>query len=183
MSAEAHQLEDTVIPRLETLYNAGQVRRMHTVPTIAHHSIAQHVYGSLLLAVEICRAAKIDPKNVMLALLVHDAPEVMTGDVPAPAKRRFGNLKIALDGAENFFYEKLGIEGQLLNPEERQIIKVCDCLDLMFNTLHEKRLGNNYPDIDIMMRNARKYVQENIEVPLVREIHDYLVMEYEYASK
>ena len=171
MAIESQNLRRTVIGRIEILYNAGQVKRMHTVPTLGNHSIAEHVYGSLVLAYELCALNKIDSAPVVRALLYHDAAEVMTGDVPAPVKRKFPKVKEAFEEMEKFFDGNVGLDASPPTEFEYAVIKACDTLDLMFNVLREFRFGNRHPDLKIVWDNCLSYIQAQYHVAGV----DYLV--------
>jgi 5'-deoxynucleotidase YfbR-like HD superfamily hydrolase len=169
---------DEAVARLETLYESGAVKRMHTVPTVCHHDIAGHVYGSLLIGVELCRYNEVPTQNVMLALLYHDAAEVDTGDIPAPVKRRSLSITEALEGMEEEFASEVGHHNPILIPFESDIIKAADTLDLMFKCVIERRMGNRHPRLTIVMHNVLKYIQAQQHVKGVGMIAMHLASQW-----
>lgn len=166
------------VARLETLYESGTVKRMHTVPTVGHHDIAGHVYGSLLIGVELCRHNATPTQNVMIALLYHDAAEVDTGDIPAPVKRLSLDIKHALEAMESEFAEEVGHFDPRLTKIETDIVKAADTLDLMFKCVIERRMGNRHPRLAIVMHNVLSYIEAQKHVRGVGEIAMHLASEW-----
>jgi 5'-deoxynucleotidase len=177
-----------MIARLRTLYDAGDVKRMHCIPTIRSHAIAEHVYGSLLIAVELINlnrtsAAKevlnISLERVMLALMVHDAPEVVTGDVPAPVKRKYPALREFYDSMDTEFYLKVDIQLPQLNKIENAIVRASDTLDLGMLCLREREMGNRHPYLHRVMKNVLDYAEEVSYIAGVTELREHLIEEWE----
>lgn len=169
--------------RLDKLYDAGDVKRLHTVPTVRDHTIAAHVYGSMLIATELVRqnrahaavsATSLSLERVLMALLLHDAPEVATGDIPAPVKRASASIADALTALEEEFYEGLKIFIPDLNPIERDIVKVSDSLDLVMNCVRERLAGNRHPAIKRVFERAIGYAEEMKHIVGVPELKVYL---------
>ena len=165
----------SVIKRVNELYNAGDVKRLHTVNTLQTQTVGQHVYGSQIIAVELLNRAieegiEVRAVAVLIALLLHDAPEVVTGDIPAPTKRAMPGLNAELDKMEFDFYEKLNIEVPELTKAEADIVKSADVLDLMMTCVRERRLGNRHPRLAEVMRNVATYLNEQIHVAGVVEL-------------
>lgn len=169
--------------RLEKLYDAGGVRRMHTIPTVRTHTIAEHVYGSMLIAVELFKlnvkvvaaeGLSLSWERVMQALLVHDAPEVDTGDIPAPVKRASFAIEHALEVMEAEFYQEYAVDTRLLNSLEADIVKAADILDLVFNCVRERLMGNRHPRLGVVYDNAQRYAAEKVHLKGVVEMKMYL---------
>jgi 5'-deoxynucleotidase YfbR-like HD superfamily hydrolase len=100
--------------------------------TIAHHS-ANVAYICFILGEE----------NFLYGALVHDTPEVYTGDIPYPFKHQNPALKQFLDAAEEGFLRHN--EMYLEIPEEvQQVIKAADMLDLVFKCVDEMQMGNSH---------------------------------------
>lgn len=170
----ARSVKQTVAParlsdlekRLSALYDAGEVKRLHTVPMLRPHTIAEHVYGSLLIASELVtlnvRMAastnlNISYQKVVAALLIHDAPELRTGDAPAPVKRAFPAVDDAHAQMENDFYHEHDMEFPYLNELEAHIVKASDTLDLGFTIVRERRMGNRHPILKEVYDNVMLY--------------------------
>lgn len=148
------------VKRAEMLRRAGHVSRMHTIQTVKPRPISEHVYGASCIAVELCLANRIHPGHVLMVMLIHDAPELKTGDAPAPTKRLPG-MNALYRKMEEAFYEKWKFEIPDLMELEAMICKASDYIDLAYTCLEERRLGNKSPDIAEVLTNAIKYVKES----------------------
>jgi 5'-deoxynucleotidase YfbR-like HD superfamily hydrolase len=147
--------------RVAILYRAGEVKRLHTVYTQHTHTIAEHVYGSQVLALELCRLNNLDEASqgrVLQMLLLHDAPEVWTGDWPAPIKRTSPALKGLGEHLEREFYNKNDIYLPNLNPTEEAIVKACDTLDLAMTCMRERLMGNRSSALAAVFNNCMSYI-------------------------
>jgi 5'-deoxynucleotidase YfbR-like HD superfamily hydrolase len=172
--------------RLEILYFAGHVRRLHACPVLCEHPVSSHVYGSLLVATELCRLNGLDDAKtlrVFRALLVHDADEVENGDVPAPTKRKSPLIAAALRQLEGEFHEGLGtttdveIDGLILD-----VVKACDTIDLMFKCVHERRMGNGHYQLAKVFRNISRYIKEQMHVEGVELIVEMVTNQWIQAG-
>lgn len=169
------------IERIEKLREAGDVRRFHVKRGI-NQTDGQHVYGTLILAVELCRQNNIVGHRawcVLMTLLYHDTPELEQGDVPAPVKRDYPVVREALEKMEVEFYATLGIGMPELLPEEQHIVKACDTLDLMWKCLDTLRDGNRHRGLMSMMRNVSEWIKTQYAIIGVQPIADYLKYEWD----
>lgn len=172
------------------LNDAGDVKRLHTVNTQRQWLIGRHVYGAQCIAVELCRINMIDPGNSLLALLYHDAPEVLTGDIPAPTKRHSPAIDKSLRMMEAEFYaswDLLQPGGHLrahnilatgLIKLELGICKAADTLDLGMSMVIERRNGNRNPKIQHVISNVLDYMIPHYWIPGVKEFTEYLDNEW-----
>lgn len=62
----------------------GAVQRTHSTPGIGDHSVARHSFNMLTLLLILKPDASAE---LMKAIIMHDVPERLTGDMPHPAKR------------------------------------------------------------------------------------------------
>lgn len=131
----------TPIQRLDNTLESGKVLRYHAVPTVRPQTIAQHVYGVMVLGIYIAA------ENVSLALLtemmLHDSGEYITGDIPYTTKRDNPGLRDVLHAMENKGrVEHMLLPEAILTSREKAILKVCDTLEgLIWCALHEERHG------------------------------------------
>jgi 5'-deoxynucleotidase YfbR-like HD superfamily hydrolase len=160
--------------RIGFMRDAGEVTRLHTVNTIHRHTVAEHVYGAQVIALELCRLNLIEPGRVLLALLEHDAAEVETGDVPAPTKRANADIKTAFDLLEDGVAEMVGFSAPVLTSKEQAILKAADWLDLAYRCLEERRLGNRNPRLQRTFLNIMDYTAA-FDVQGVSELRTELV--------
>lgn len=159
------------------LRRSGLVRRLHTVPVVRGQTVGEHVYGSLIIAEYLFHKnpeMAYDTKMMIFrTLLYHDAAEVETGDVPAPAKRRYPGLHMQLLAAEMLFDSRHGLEVGL-SARDMLFVKACDLLDLGFTCVLEASLGNRTREINEVYFNVLDYLKDCLEVPGVVELMDEL---------
>ena len=96
-----------------------------------------------------------DAETLAAAALYHDAPEILTGDLPTPIKYHSRSIKTAYDEVEDVAVTKL-LSGlpeplrpayqRLLNgdlpPEDRALLKAADTLSAYIKCVEERRAGN-----------------------------------------
>ena len=118
----------------------------HMVAVIAHALglVRRDVFG-----------VDCDPEALAAIALYHDAPEILTGDLPTPIKYHSADIKSAYDEVENLAVEKLLAElpeklrpayRKLLtapeHPEEYELVKAADKLSAYVKCVEERRAGN-----------------------------------------
>lgn len=168
----------------EELRRAGRVTRLHTVPTVGHHTLARHVYGAQVLALALlAKCPRADRGRVLEALLLHDAPEVETGDIPAPVKRGHPLLQAAMDNMEKAWYEARSIKLPELTDLEKRIVKSCDILDLGWACVEERQLGNQTRQLGLVYINVLAYLQDYIDVPGVTDMRENMIAVWEEACE
>ena len=96
-----------------------------------------------------------DPEHLAAVALYHDAPEILTGDLPTPIKYHSASIKNAYDEVETVAVEKLLSElpdalrpayRALLTapqrPEEYELVKAADRLAAYIKCVEERKAGN-----------------------------------------
>ena len=96
-----------------------------------------------------------DPEHLAAVALYHDAPEILTGDLPTPIKYHSVSIKNAYDEVETVAVEKLLAElpdalrpayRSLLTasrrPEEYELVKAADRLAAYIKCVEERKAGN-----------------------------------------
>ncbi|MCC8078166.1 MAG: 5'-deoxynucleotidase [Oscillospiraceae bacterium] len=95
-----------------------------------------------------------DPDALAAAALYHDAPEILTGDLPSPIKYHSSDIKRAYDEVERLAVEKLLLElpealrpayRALLSvsPETHEMVKAADRLSAYIKCVEERKAGNH----------------------------------------
>ena len=118
----------------------------HMVAVIAHALgvIRREVFGR-----------ECDPNALAAAALFHDAPEIITGDLPTPVKYHSGDLTAAYKEVERGAAEKLVsmlpvelqsayeplISGKV-GEENEQLVKAADRLSAYIKCIEERKAGN-----------------------------------------
>lgn len=118
----------------------------HMVAVLAHAlgCIRRDVFGK-----------DCDVEYLAAVALYHDAPEILTGDLPTPIKYHSASIKTAYDEVETVAVEKLLSElpdelrpayRELLTapqrPEEYELVKAADRLAAYIKCVEERKAGN-----------------------------------------
>ena len=137
-------------------------------------SLSEHTCDTALLAHTLCLIARrytgtpCRPKTVAVAALYHDAPEIITGDMPTPVKYANHALRDAYKALEaesvrsmtGLLPEELGeeispfISGELLTAEEKRLLKAADRLSALIKCMEEQRSGNHEFDAAFAQQKA-----------------------------
>ena len=137
-------------------------------------SLSEHTCDTALLAHMLCLIARrytgtpCRPKTVAVAALYHDAPEIITGDMPTPVKYANHALRDAYKALEaesvrsmtGLLPEELGeeispfISGELLTAEEKRLLKAADRLSALIKCMEEQRSGNHEFDAALAQQKA-----------------------------
>ena len=137
-------------------------------------SLSEHTCDTALLAHMLCLIARrytgtpCRHKTVAVAALYHDAPEIITGDMPTPVKYANHALRDAYKALEaesvrsmtGLLPEELGeeispfISGELLTAEEKRLLKAADRLSALIKCMEEQRSGNHEFDAAFAQQKA-----------------------------
>ena len=125
-------------------------------------SLSEHTADTAMLAHTLCLIGKsctgtgaaLRPEVVATAALYHDAPEILTGDMPTPIKYDNPAIRNAYKDVEAVAEGKLlhmlppelqGVYGPILtqsDPEVRQVVKAADKLSAYLKCVEELKAGN-----------------------------------------
>lgn len=96
-----------------------------------------------------------DPEHLAAVALYHDAPEILTGDLPTPVKYHGAGIKAAYDEVEALALEKLlGELPEALrpayralltaerNPAEYELVRAADKLSALIKCVEERKAGS-----------------------------------------
>lgn len=79
---------------LNDILLAQSIKRWTIVATINEQSLAEHHFNVVMIARCIAAEAGIPDHNIIKYALDHDLDEIMTGDIPSPAKARMGMVDV-----------------------------------------------------------------------------------------
>ena len=127
-------------------------------------SLSEHTADTALLAHALCligqkclgTGADLRPEMVATAALYHDAPEILTGDMPTPVKYKNEALRTAYKAVEResalamadllppelHEIESSYLTGSVLNDAERKLLKAADRLSALIKCMEEVESGN-----------------------------------------
>lgn len=140
-------------------------------------SLSEHTCDTALLAHMLCLIARrytgtpCRPKTVAVAALYHDAPEIITGDMPTPVKYSSPGLRDAYKALETESVDSMTrllppelaeeispfITGSLLTAEEKRLLKAADRLSALVKCMEEQRSGNH--EFDAALRQQREALE------------------------
>lgn len=141
---------------------SNNVLRFHTMPPIKPETVGHHSAGVAILCGVL--AENRPSTQLLMAALMHDMHEGMTGDIPATSKWTSPKLKDALEDLERKFDHHYLTFPALLTSYEQKVLKQADMLDLCFKAREEMDLGNKeYAQI---FNRGVQYLLENDPLPV-----------------
>jgi len=164
---------------LELARVAARTKRCHTKSVIHQQGVGEHTFNALVILDAVYPDAD---KNVWRAMLYHDLPEAVTGDVPAPAKWDNPKLEEALREVE----EDIHLDYQtktFLSEEEHRYVKFADIMELVFYGIEEYMMGNR--GVEDMVRRAIGAVRNRELISLnerTQELTEYAMALFESAG-
>jgi HD superfamily phosphohydrolase YqeK len=101
------------------------------VPMSRQQSLAEHTFMVALVAEHLANSLGLTTHHVVRLALYHDLEEVMTGDIPAPAKRKLEEAGVNFD----LVFNQLGFRDPNLFDTDYVIVKCADYIaDIVYLT-------------------------------------------------
>ncbi len=149
---------NTIIEKVKFTREAAAVSRCHTVPTIGDYPVGGHSFNMLTMLRILWPDA---PIALVWAILEHDIPERLTGDIPAPTKWFKIVSKDELTIAEMEINTAIFGEDtvQKLSDEELRWLSGLDILELYMFCRDQIMLGNR--NLEVMARRIERFVKNN----------------------
>ena len=107
--------------RIQDVMRCKNVARWHIVDCIKGQSLAEHNFNVAMIGAAIAIKKGVDPKPVMVAALLHDLSEVLTGDLPPTTKKVFGYRDPTVSVLGHLVVD--------LDPQVQHILKLADLVD------------------------------------------------------
>lgn len=123
--------------KMRFLRQASYMNRFHTLPG-HHQNIGHHSWNVALIIQQFWPKCR---KEVILAAMYHDVPELITGDIPAPFKWQTPALCSILDDFEEKVLRDYGWHQELTDSEKR-MLGIADTLDLVLYAQEQMEMGN-----------------------------------------
>lgn len=160
----------TSISKIKYSREAAAVRRCHTLPLHGTYEIGGHSFNMLTM-LKILHPRPTLP--LVWAIVAHDLPERLTGDIPSPVKW-FGvtDAKL-LEELEIAIGIKIGQPMEKLTQEENYWLMSLDLLELYLWTLDQISMGNQ--NVVAMQRRIRQFELKCEWIPKpVKEIYNQI---------
>lgn len=122
----------------------GQVPRWSIVRLTRPQSVLEHTALVAFYANEIADIINYDgPRGPLLwEALCHDLPEVETGDLPSPVKKRLSTPQLLADYEADIMERRFGHDNHTADNKMHKIIKCADLLEAVLKLTEEKAAGN-----------------------------------------
>lgn len=178
-----------LLGRMNCIDRWGLMRNTRT-ENIQEHS---HMVAVLAHALAVIGKEKfggrVDPGEAAVAGLYHDAPEILTGDLPTPVKYDNPAIKDAYKAVECVAAEKLlsmlppelapafaPYVKEELEPELQAVVKAADKLAAHIKCLEELKAGNN--EFKLAARQTREAL-DRMELPQLDYFIKYFLPGFE----
>lgn len=123
---------------LDFIQAGADVKRFHTKLTLQSETVGHHSHGVAMVCLLINPHASA---RLLTAALIHDLAEHVTGDIPSPAKRRYG-IGEQVNALEFQLLAEAGLPLSTLTEEEKRTLKIADIFQGMLFCAREISLGN-----------------------------------------
>lgn len=120
---------------------AGAVKRYHTWPVLNQQTVADHTWHVMRICFQLWGPL---PPEVSTYILWHDAPEIVTGDLPFPIKRDTPELAEILNVIDDETRAATGWPSPEVLPLWKKRIKLCDLIEMHEYGWVELRQGNKF---------------------------------------
>lgn len=167
------------------LFRQKYIKRWGLMRSITPETLAEHISEVAVVAHALAVIGNTvygkhyDPERVAALALFHDAPEVITGDLPTPIKYFTPEIKRGYDMAEANAIESLlsklpdelqGTYRSLLIPgvddaESKKLVKIADRLCAYIKCLSEEVGGNRE------FRSAKASIEKDLDALDSQELH------------
>ncbi|MBQ3583939.1 MAG: 5'-deoxynucleotidase [Lachnospiraceae bacterium] len=145
-----------MLSRMKYINRWGLMRNTIT-ENIAEHSLETGMIAHALAIIRnVYFGGNINPDKVAVYAMYHDAPEIITGDLPTPVKYFAPEIKSSYKVVEEMavqkllhslpsemkpFYEEILNEDDM-EEEYRVLVKAADKISALIKCVEEKRMGN-----------------------------------------
>lgn len=160
--------------RLKLMRAAARVKRLHVMSPMYAQSVGEHTFGLLAILFTIAEGSVAISRSLIEGCLYHDAPEAITGDVPAPVKWHHGTLADALNAAEYRIEQEFSLSINLVEIE-RKLLSYCDLMELAMFSCEEADSGNI--QMAVVLRNTIRAIEKRKitdVTPYALELFDYV---------
>ncbi len=152
--------------RIEFFLDGAETERYHTIRTLQRETVGHHSHGVAMFVVLMQGSAM-----ALRAALFHDLAEHILGDIPSPAKKKYG-----IGEQVNELEEQL-LDGMDFNVEldarSKRILKFADIFQGMSFCTREVKMGNT--KLASVFYRYKTYAEELMPCGVEREIFDALL--------
>lgn len=147
---------------IEQKLRTGHVKRWQIVRVAREQTIAEHMYRVYQIGWEITNRMRLSIErsySVMFWSLMHDLPEVVTGDIATPTKRA---MRHAIPGEDPLRHIELSLDDEYrdtytgLKQQDPLVLDVVKLADLMeaINFIKDEGIGTHAKEVETGLREA-----------------------------
>lgn len=166
--------------RTAATLQAGEVVRYHAVPTVAQQNVAHHSWGVAVICLYITGGEA--SKELLAAAIMHDAAEVVTGDIPFTVKQANKEFKTLLESMEFHAYNQVVLPHPVIGVKEAGILKLADTIEGLLWCRKTERVTENVRSrwekaLEIAMEKFNLTQEERNRVNALAHIHTHLLFQ------
>lgn len=152
--------------RIEFFLDGAETERYHTIRTLQRETVGHHSHGVAMFVVLLGGS-----EGVLRAALFHDLAEHILGDIPSPAKKKYG-IGEQVSELEEEILKAVGFNIEL-GDQAKRILKFADIFQGMTFCTREVKLGN--AKLAAVFHRYKAYAEELMPFGVEREIFDALM--------
>jgi 5'-deoxynucleotidase YfbR-like HD superfamily hydrolase len=152
--------------RIEFFLDGAETERYHTIRTLQRETVGHHSHGVAMFVVLMGGG-----EEVLRAALYHDLAEHILGDIPSPAKKKYG-IGEQVNELEDQLLKSVGF-GIALGDRSKRILKFADIFQGMSFCTREVKMGNT--KLASVFYRYKTYAEELMPCGVEREIFDALL--------
>ena len=152
--------------RIEFFLDGAETERYHTIRTLQRETVGHHSHGVAMFVVLLGGG-----EAVLRAALFHDLAEHILGDIPSPAKKKYG-IGEQVNELEEQLLKGVGFSAELGDTSKR-ILKFADIFQGMSFCTREVKMGNT--KLAPVFYRYKTYAEELMPFGVEREIFDAIM--------
>lgn len=152
--------------RIEFFLDGAETERYHTIRTLQRETVGHHSHGVAMFAVLLGGG-----EAVIRAALFHDLAEHVLGDIPSPAKKKYG-IGEQVNELEEQLLKGVGFSAELGDVSKR-ILKFADIFQGMTFCTREVKMGNT--KLAAVFYRYKTYAEELMPFGVERDIFDSIL--------
>lgn len=151
-------------------YRLKSLTRYNDRTKVCNEDVAQHSFYVSLFCLKIMEVLDLSDEmkfNILTKAILHDAPEIETGDISYTMKQKNPKLKTILAETEEKFYKE-HFESHLPilkngNAFEDSVVKLADVLSVKQYCINEISLGNSILEFLEMTKQVEQRIESCIK--------------------
>lgn len=152
--------------RIEFFLDGAETERYHTIRTLQRETVGHHSHGVAMFVILLGGG-----EGVLRAALYHDLAEHILGDIPSPAKKKYG-IGEQVNELEEQILKGVGFSAELTGDDKRKL-KFADIFQGMSFCTREVKMGN--AKLASVFYRYKTYAEELMPCGVEREIYDALL--------